>query len=189
MSRGMIEAFLLSLIKWLGAALNAAARIAPLFRSKRRERQRALLRERFERLYAPMRALFLDVHITTVSSTKYPYFRSRVRRFWRQLQKVGLWRAWRLLFDRGESRPSSEVEFGSFPFSAVERIASENATVADATLLRLINAVNRSRYESQIQDLGSSRYYARSLGDEEMALVDHIFDQYDRLLRQFERGD
>jgi hypothetical protein len=136
-----------------------------------------------------MRTLFLDVHITTVSSTRYPYFRWRVRRFWRQLPKVGLWRAWPLLFDRGESKPSSEVEFGSFPFSAVERIASKNATVADGTLLSLINAVNRSRYESQIQDLGSTGYYDRSLGDEEMALAKHIFEQYHRLLRKFERGD
>jgi hypothetical protein len=179
----------LSIIKWLGAILNVFGRIPALFTSKRRERQRALRQERFERLYAPMRALFVDVHITTSSATMYPYIKWRVKGFRRELPRVGLRRAWPLLFDRGETKPSSEVEYGSFPFAEVERIALKNALVADARLLSLINAVNRSRYESQFAAMGSREYADHSLGDEEMALVDHIFEQYSRLLRRVERGD
>jgi hypothetical protein len=49
-----------------------------------------------------------------------------------------------------------------------------------------INAVNRALYESQVDE---EQHRGDALDEDEMALVDHIFEQYHLLLGLIERGE
>ena len=108
-----------------------------------KDERRGLMRKRLEKVYAPLRALLLDVHITTETSALHPYFWWRLKRFLKERSRLGFRYRLKYLFDQGVQK-SIGVEFGVFPFREINRIASENADVADPKLLHLIQRADGS---------------------------------------------
>lgn len=140
-----------------------------------RDRHRRLVRQHDE-IYAPLAALLLDCHVTTVTSRRYPHFSQRLRVALRRLRNRG-WRdpwvrriALKSLFDKG-TRTSREVEFGSFPLVDINRTVARRIRLADAELLDRMAAADRSRYERQ----------GGELTEEEYRLFMHIYDRHRRL--------
>lgn len=142
-----------------------------------RDKKRAVLEERLKRIYGPLRALLLNVHIVTYESAKYPYLRQRLKRFVAARGERSLRYAVKKLFDRGVTT-SSEVEYGGdFPRDEISRIASANADVSDPALLDLIQNADVARY-------GTARWEAYKLSREELSLASHIWTQYERLSKK-----
>jgi hypothetical protein len=137
----------------------------------------ALMRKRLEKIYAPLRAVLMDVYITTVSSALHPYFRWRLRRFLKNPDRLAFRYRLKYLFDRGV-RKSISVEFGHFPLTEIHRIASTNVDVADPKLLDLIQRVDRARHELPPDPMSDE------ITEDELVLIDHIWEQYDRLSKK-----
>jgi hypothetical protein len=135
-------------------------------------------RQRLERLYAPLRALLIDVHLTTATLIKYPSVGARLRHAWRMRKLQGVRQAMRALADKGSSS-SHEVEYGGdFPLQEIADIVKANAEVADPELMQLVQRARRARYE----DPPASN--ASDVTDEEMALAYHVLQQFARLERE-----
>jgi hypothetical protein len=177
--------------KAVTGSVGPLAQVAALLKGERGARRRARRGDRFDRIYAPLRELLLDVHITYFGeNARYPYLRLRVRRFWRHFRNAGLRGSFRLLFDKGKSRSSVVVEFGYFPLEEILAVVKQNVRLADGKLLSLVQAVNRSRYEAMMNysDDGRDSGGERELDEDEVALMEHIFDQHAVLLKALDRG-
>ncbi len=142
-----------------------------------KDEKRALMKKRLEKIYAPLRAVLIDVHITTVSSALRPYFRWRLRDFLKNPKGLPFRYRLRHLFDRGV-RKSISVEFGYFPLTELRRIASTNVDVADSKLLNLIQRIERARQESPPDPTSDE------ITEDELALIDHIWEQYSKLSKK-----
>ncbi len=141
-----------------------------------------LSRQRYSRLYAPMRALFLTRHVTSGSASLAPYFRQRLTTAWRRARQRRFREAWRAVWDKRETEESAEIEFGgSFPLDAILALLHGNEQYADERLLNLIRRADRSRYDERSQD------DTGSLTEDELALFHHIARESARLGKKFER--
>lgn len=143
--------------------------------------RRKLLSERDERrfaeLYAPLWGLFLERHIEGSSAILAPYIWDRVenartilmeRRFsWRTLRRASV-----ALVDKKVSS-SYGMAFGSFPTSQILARIRGREHLADARLMSLIKAADLASNEGRDGHHG--------LHPEEIRLLDHIHDEYQRL--------
>jgi hypothetical protein len=124
------------------------------------------LRQRYERLYAPMAALFITRHVTTYRVVMAPYLRQRIRHTIKALLKWQVLTALHALGDRCETKELAEIEFGGpFPMSQISGILRGNEAFADNALLEFVRRADRSRYEREGED---------GLTDEEFELFRHI---------------
>ncbi|RWC87653.1 MAG: hypothetical protein EOS72_20625 [Mesorhizobium sp.] len=134
-------------------------------------------RDRLLKLYRPLEALFLTVHITVCTGTAAPRLRHRIENAWNELSPPGrrfrrLKRGWRALFDKHQST-SAEVEYGAdFPLSIIIDLVRKNARYAKPELLDLVRRANRSQCEEPDQVL---------LTDAEYDLFCHIDAEHRRL--------
>lgn len=136
--------------------------------------------KRFSELYAVLWALFLDRHVEGSSINLAPYFRDRLnnaqtilteRKFsWRTLR-----RAARALFDKRVSS-SYEMAFGTFPTSQILTLLRGREHLADSKLLSLVKAADLASIEARDGHVG--------LHPEEIRLLDHIHDEYQRLSKR-----
>lgn len=134
---------------------------------------------RLEKLYGPLYALLMPIHITTSTGIGAPRFRHRWENAVEKLSTIRSrrrWKvAWRALFDRQKST-SGEVEYGSdLPRSKIIKLVQDNERYADPKLLRLVKWMGRAVYEDPQGGYG--------LSDEDLALCDYIHDKYFSLKR------
>ena len=153
------------------------------FAAAKDEFRASRLRDRYERLYAPMEALFLTRHVTTAHAVLAAHFTQRVGNAWKLAKGGNLLLAARALRDRCETRECAEIEYGGrFPMGRILRILAENETFADSELLQLVCSADRSRYESPTDD-------ECGLTDEEFALFRHIAKTAEELRLLLESGE
>lgn len=133
---------------------------------------------RFEKIYAPMYGLFLTRHITVYSSVRAPYLHQRIRNARELFEERRYLRAFKAIFDKKETEPSAEVEFGdSFPLSEIQRLVKGNEMYCDETLMNLIARADRSRYED---------YPVRGgITVAELSLHEHIVRRHRALSKRF----
>ncbi|TPI54209.1 hypothetical protein FJ420_30605 [Mesorhizobium sp. B3-1-3] len=130
-----------------------------------------------DKVYHPLAVLFMDRHPVT-AATSIP-FHLRKRKAWRILTysrpRLNVVAAWRTLMDDKRTR-SGEIQFGrDYPHDEIFSIVRSNITVVDEKLQNLVTRADRSRYE---------QWGDRALlTDEEMELLDHIFDERKKLLK------
>lgn len=170
---------LAALAEILAFASQAIVRLKRMtFRERPQSGTRDMQSERLRRIYAPLRASLIDIHITTASSERRPYLQQRAGHAWNSLKQFKMRRAVRELFDRRRSE-STEIEFGGpFPLEAIMEVATANADVADPRLQDLIQWARREEMESRLMHHPDDREH---ISDKELALRDYIFDEYERL--------
>ena len=89
---------------------------------------------------------------------------------------MGVKRALQALLDRRISR-GAEIEYGGdFPLTQILKITRAHQRHADAKLLNLVRAADRSRYEEP----GDSAI----MTDAELVLFEHIANEHKRLSRK-----
>lgn len=147
-------------------------------RKDQKDFQNQVLQNRYRLVYAPLRTLLLDKHITTVVGVHYPRVLQRIRRAWPYLRRFNLKYGFKILSDK-YGKPRSEIEFGGhFPLKQIKEIIEKHGEWADSKLLGLVQKADRSKYESYDE-------YEFSLTEEELTLADHIWDMYDQLNKRF----
>jgi hypothetical protein len=147
----------------LGSVASLLRRLVP--KTDKRER------ERFEKIYAPMYALFITRHITTSSSIGAPYFSQRIENAKELFERKKYWRALKALFDKKHSEPAAEVEYGgAFPMAQIHKIVKGNEMYCDEKLLILIARADRSHYEDMPSD--------REVTSAQLALYERIIDRH-----------
>jgi hypothetical protein len=98
---------------------------------KARELNESTERDRYTRLYVPLKRLFDSHFLTICSLTLYPGFAQRMRRSLRFLMRGRLQKSATALLDYGFSE-GAEFECGnSFPMEKIENLISDNLDVAD----------------------------------------------------------
>lgn len=143
-----------------------------------RSEKRSILKERLDKVYAPLRARLLDCHITTVTTRGRRPWRKRIQRSLHWLSRRRVRRALRELTDRGDDTLMG-VDYGRFPMSEIREIASANAHIADPKLLELVQAADRAGWETAGPAPDPS-----DLTEEDLALAHHIWDHYRWLSRK-----
>lgn len=152
------------------------------FSEAKAEFSASLLRKRYERLYAPMAALFITHHVTTARVVLAPHMKQRIGRAMKALESRNILRALRALADKQQTKERAEIEYGGgFPMSQISSILKGNEALADRDLLDLVRKANRSRYESDEDE--------NELTDEELALFHHIVTTEAELNKWFNTAD
>jgi hypothetical protein len=137
-------------------------------------------RNRFENVYAPIRALLIDCHISSATFTEAPYLRQRLGNAWKQIEKRKFRKAILAIFDKQRSAPSAGVDYGHFPKAKILTIIEKNPQYCDARLMRLATRAERSIYERAMGS-GNEELFT----SEEFELINHIYDEYDALANKF----
>jgi hypothetical protein len=173
----------------LAAILTMAAAVAAFsyalgFRSGRSLMMNERARRSLNKIYAPLVALFLEVHPTTstiagrwahvqIALSRRPRRRSFMSRVRSLLRAVGP--------PYGvEHKIHAEIEYGgNFPLGKITGLVTARAHHADLRLILLINRANRSQHERESNDL---------LTDEEWALYLYIDKQHRKLCKKLGLG-
>lgn len=144
--------------------------------------RREALQKRFDLIYAPLRSLLIETHITSARAMYYPKLSQRIERSYYEL-KSRRWRTRRIknackyLFDKHGNEWTRCVEYGQdIPIKEIREIYKANAQYADPKLADLLQRVDRSKYERY--DLNQEE-----MTPEEYELVEHIHKEYRRLNR------
>jgi hypothetical protein len=138
-------------------------------------------RNRYNLIYAPLQALFLDIHLSSSQITNAPYFKIRLFFCWQQLKLKNFKRAFQKLWDRQEGKETAEIEHGGgFPFKKITEVLKNNEQYADNKLLKLIKSADRASYEDSF--FGEIEPWEDSqLNDEEFELYKHIVKTHTKL--------
>lgn len=146
-------------------------------KEKEKSKRIEALGKSYELVYSPLRALLLEGHVTTCQSVLYPKLSHRLKNAWHEFKKFKRLRTGiDAIFDYGKER-SAEIEFGSFSINDIKKIVMEQIKWADSDLLSHIQWAERSRYETH-------QSYEFSLTEEELELIDYIYDTYHKLNRK-----
>jgi hypothetical protein len=149
---------------WLDAttfsifAVVCAADKAVAYWKVRKKREKTLVSNRYYKLYAPLFAEIMKIHVTTARGCGAPRFRQRLENSWECLFEIrkripAIKAAWRALFDRKFLEVTGEVEYGdSFPIGRLRQIINVNLTCCDNRLIELIRLSERTRIEEQVAD-------------------------------------
>ena len=133
----------------------------------------------YEKIYAPLRAHFLGIQVTSVESMAFPYVRQRIKRAFRLLKEGKVKKAISAIKDKGISGPNAEIEFGpGFPLRKIKELLAEHSHLADSEIMNLYQCADRAQYESQI---AGGRGYDHELLAEEYKLFLHIMERYQEL--------
>lgn len=130
--------------------------------------------ELFNKVYAPLRKLLIDTHITSGRVIMYPYFRTRLKRAYPYLRQGALKKFFKAISDKGISKEAFDVEFGHFPLQSIEKIIKDNIEWCDAKIVSLLQSALRAKYETYYREVDN-------LNEEDIKLIDHIHDEYNRL--------
>jgi len=125
-------------------------------------------------IYAPLRKLLIDTHITSCQSIMYPYFRIRLKRARSYLKQRAFKKFFKTLFDKGISRKTAGVEFGHFPLESIEKIIKDNIIWCDSKLVSLLQDALRVKYENSYKENDE-------LDSEDIKLIDYIYNEYNGL--------
>lgn len=140
-------------------------------------------KQQYEEIYAPLRAAFLEIQVTSATSAAFPFLRQRIRRAFRLLNEGKLRKAIRAISDKGVSGPSAEIEFGpGFPLSKIQNLLTQKSSLANPEIMNLFQRADRAQYESQIV---GGRDYDNELLPEEYELFIHIVEKYRELSERF----
>jgi len=170
-SKNYIEILLAVGTAWI-SSLVAVYKFG-VHKTKKNKKAEAL-QKRYELIYSPLRTILLDSHITSCQAMLYPKLSQRLRRAWNLSKDFGIGTGLKACIDKYGTKPSAEIEFGGFSIREMKNIISKNSQWADSRLLSHIQWAERSRYES-FQRANSY------LTDEEVELIDYIFDTYEKL--------
>jgi len=169
--------------KVAGASITALAVLVGVFRwtynKGVKDGQRKVMyardREALEKLYAPLVALLIGVHVSSATSVMYSTIDRRFKhaveifreRTYLKSKIKGFWHA---LFDRGVSEPSVGVEYGdSFPTSKIGETIKRSTHLASPILLALYKNAARDEIEGD------------AMSAAHLKLLDHIYNEHERL--------
>jgi hypothetical protein len=166
-------------------AADLTFRNAVAYRKVRKKREKTLVSNRYFRVYAPLFAEIIKIHVTTAQACGAPRFRDRLENSREYLFGIrnhipAIKSAWRALFYRRVSEETGEVEFGgSFPIGSLRRIVNLNLTCCDNRLIELIMQSERTRVDHEVGD----NYLTR----QDVDLYRYIISEHARLKKQIER--
>jgi hypothetical protein len=152
----------------------------------REELRDNFLRHSFEKVYAPLRAELLNIHVTVCSATKFPYFRQRLSEAIFEFKNQRSYKRkfkcfWKALFDKGIIGPDASIEFGtSFPMKKLKSILQENSIYVDSKLMELYRRADRAGYEDYHE-----RSHEGALLPEEYSVFNHIHERYEALSKVY----
>lgn len=142
--------------------------------------KRLARQNRYKLIYAPLRKLLLDKHVTSAIWVQFPRFSQRMKRATKDLKRLKFKSAYIKLKDKNGGKPSAEVEFGGdFPLEEIRKIVEENIQWADSKLIGLVQRADRAQYEQHNGDYAP--YYNQLMTDEEFELFNHVFDNFSAL--------
>lgn len=145
---------------------------------------------KYKLVYAPMRKLLIEKHLTTAIFVKYPFFRQRLKRATPYFKKLKLKKGFEILRDKNGGKPSAEIEFGGkFPLDSIKEILNQNIAWADSKLINLIQHADRSRYEGHYDPSENNRRYSNELTNDEFELADYIFETFNKLNKKLITDD
>lgn len=127
-----------------------------------------------DKIYAPLRRLLIDTHISSCQSIMYPYLRIRLKRASPYLKQRAFKKFFRTIFDKGISKKTTGVDFGCFPIELIENIVKDNIAWCDSKLVSLLQGALRVKYENPYKE-------NLELDNEDIKLIDHIYNEYDKL--------
>lgn len=132
---------------------------------------------KYKFIYAPLRTILLDKHISTYVFVTYPQLSMRIKNALPHLRKFKFKKFFEVLFKKYIG--CTEIEFGgNFPTSDIMKIIKDNPEFGDAKLLNLIQSAERSRYESYEQE-------NQLLTSQEFKLTRYINNNYEKLNKKF----
>ncbi|SRR6266571_5824356 len=143
--------------------------------------------EALEHLYAPLVSLFLDVHISSCTLTRYPTFHQRFEHALAILQerrfiKSKLKYSFLALFDKGISKPSVGIDYGpGFPTRKIGDIIKQQTHLAPLELINIYRAMSREEYECY--ELSEDELSACHL-----EFIEHVFSEHERLSKRVRSG-
>jgi hypothetical protein len=138
-------------------------------------KKKEALENRFNLIYAPLRATLIENHITTAVGMLYPTLFRRLKRAWDKFLSFEIVAGFKAIFDKYGSKRSAEIEFGDgIPYGFIKKTIRDNIKWADPKLVLLAQRVDRAQYEVQ-------REYEMEIIDDEMELIDHIWKMYYKL--------
>lgn len=134
---------------------------------------------KYKLVYAPLRKVLIDKHITSARSVLFPTFGRRWKRARPYLWAFELKEFCKKINDKYGNERTAEIEFGgSFPLPEMREILDANIMWADHELINHIQWAERSKYEERHEDKSP---YAEWLTREELELADYIYDTFDNL--------
>ncbi|MBA7517556.1 hypothetical protein ES705_09610 [subsurface metagenome] len=128
------------------------------------------------KIYAPLRKLLIDTHITSCEFVRYPYFRTRLKRAFPHFKHRKFKNFVSTLFNKGISKTTG-VDFGSFPLELIERIIKDNIMWCDSKLVSLLQDALRAKYENPLRE-------DETLSNEDIKLIECIYDEYESLSKK-----
>jgi len=136
------------------------------------------LQNRYKLVYAPLRALLLETHITGASRGF--YFSQRLRRSLPYFMRFNFKKGFQKLSKSFGADPLYEVEFGAdFPLENIKKIIQKQGKWADSKLLNLVQSADRSSYESRAYRIDGKSNGLLEI--EKFRLAKHIWDTYEKL--------
>lgn len=157
---------------------------------KARELNESTERERYLRLYVPLKRLFENCFLTTSRLILYPKFSQRAKRAFGFLVRGRLKMSAAALIDTGVSE-GAEFECGSaYPSDQIERLISDNLDIADQELQSLAGALRRRQFDDHLSPSNADDYpweRATTLSKEELSLLRYISSEYDKLNDRFSK--
>jgi hypothetical protein len=157
---------------------------------KARELNESTERERYLRLYVPLKQLFGNCFLTTSRLILYPKLSQRVKRAFRFLMRGRLKMSATALSDTGFSE-GAEFECGSaYPSDQIERLISDNLDIADQEHQSLAGALRRKQFDDHLSPSNADDYpweRVTTLSKQELSLLRYIYSEYDKLNARFSR--
>jgi hypothetical protein len=157
---------------------------------KARELNESTERERYLRLYVPLKRLFGNCFLTTSRLILYPKLSQRVKRAFRFLMRGRLKMSATALSDTGFSE-GAEFECGSaYPSDQIERLISDNLDIADQELQSLAGALRRKQFDDHLSPSNADDYpweRVTTLSKQELSLLRYIYSEYDKLNARFSK--
>jgi hypothetical protein len=170
---------------WLDAVvftiLSVACAVDLTIKERGRRKKKRLEHERnlYLQVYAPLYDELNEIRASASTAIMAPFFSIRVKnalRRWRYTRNkwVAIRISWIELFDRKETKPTGDVEYGgSFPLSKIERVVRANLAFCDDQLAELTRSAVDYRREEHVHE--------GMVTTDDLALWDHIVDQRNRL--------
>ena len=141
--------------------------------------KRIFRENRYKFIYAPLRKIMIDKHISVGNEVKYPYLKQRIQRANIDFKKLKIKSGFKKLRDKYGSKPFAGVDYGgSFPLDKIKETVENNIQWADNELVGLVQRAHRSKYEEHLRNYNNPSINDQLMTSEELELADLIFDNF-----------
>ena len=131
-------------------------------------------RERFERVYSPLQALFLETHMLVVETIPYRDFQSKINRVGLYFRTGRVSRGIKLLFQKNKLNIKLDPSIGYLAVNEIGQIVESNRDFCDRRLFYLYKEMKNKSKGAEFKE-------PDDLNAEDKRLVMYILEAYDKL--------